>query len=529
MKHDFKELIQKSYDFNQTVYNSDWKWKLLEELYYDNFVNSKDITPKIPKKIHQIWLGSPFPEKYRTWAESWQKLNPDWGYTLWTEANISEINLTDLSFYNNISNYGPKSDYLRYHILYQFGGFYLDTDFECLKSFESLRRFNFITGIGYPSKVELYIGLIGCVVGCPIMKRCIQEIGYSTKEQIQKSVFDTTSSYFFTRMFFNEAVENRKGVVALPPDYFYPFPNERGHQNRDGRSYIKKCSYAIHYWEVSWNSRIGNTDWIQGDQFKGIADVTYSPRIKHGDDYDNLSNTFDPSKIHEITFIYTHTVYVKQLFNIIKHLDGKFVIISHNCDVNIDASFNIPNNVIKWYAQNVNVGNVKLESIPIGIENGRWIGKTGKLIKMVELLKKPRKYINLVYLNCNIKTNSEKRQVVYDLFERTPWVTAERGKNGQDVMGYFYNVYNHKFVISPEGNGIDTHRTWECLYMGTIPIEKRNINNQFYNDLPICFVDEWEDITEEFLTNEWKRIKNSTWNIEKLNFTYWRNKISKIL
>jgi len=81
------------------------------------------------------------------------------------------------------------------------------------------------------------------------------------------------------------------------------------------------------------------------------------------------------------------------------------------------------------------------------------------------------------------------------------------------------------FVISPQGNGLDTHRTWECLYVGSIPIEKRNLNNRFYTDLPICFIDEWEDLTEEFLLSEYERITSGIYDLDKLTFDYWKNKI----
>ena len=92
-------------------------------------------------------------------------------------------------------------------------------------------------------------------------------------------------------------------------------------------------------------------------------------------------------------------------------------------------------------------------------------------------------------------------------------------------MNYIDKIYNHKFVLSPEGNGTDTHRTWEILYLKSIPIEKRNINNQFFTDLPICFVDDWEEITEDFLNKEYDRINSIKWNLEKLDFNYWKNKI----
>jgi hypothetical protein len=128
-------------------------------------------------------------------------------------------------------------------------------------------------------------------------------------------------------------------------------------------------------------------------------------------------------------------------------------------------------------------------------------------------------------MNHNILTNPEKRTKPYQVLDNKSWVTIENGTNGHGFDEYIHDVYAHHFVICPEGNGIDTHRTWETLYMNSIPVEKRNINNQFYTDLPICFVDDWEEITEEFLNNEYCRIKNTQWNMDKLTFTYWKEKI----
>jgi hypothetical protein len=62
--------------------------------------------------------------------------------------------------------------------------------------------------------------------------------------------------------------------------------------------------------------------------------------------------------------------------------------------------------------------------------------------------------------------------------------------------------------------------------MGSIPIEIRNINNEvLYEDLPICLIDDWSEITPDFLESEWDRIHGSYWNAEKLNFKYWKNLI----
>lgn len=266
-------------------------------------------------------------------------------------------------------------------------------------------------------------------------------------------------------------------------------------------------------------------DWIQGDKFKALTPLTYSPTVKAPGDYDNLENTLDISKLSDVNLVYTHTIYAKQLFEVIAGVKNTFVIITHNADINVDSTFILPGNVIKWYTQNVNVTDSRIESIPIGLENDRWFKGLKKKEKMEGLLTKPKKIRNWVYMNHNINTNMVKRAVPYYYLENKYFVSSRHGMNGHNFDEYIDNVYHHRFVICPEGNGLDTHRTWEALYLGTIPIEKKNINNQFYKDLPISFVRNWDEVTEDFLAEEYARITTKEWNLDKLKFEYWKNKI----
>jgi len=270
-------------------------------------------------------------------------------------------------------------------------------------------------------------------------------------------------------------------------------------------------------------------DWIQGDKFKLMTDFTYAPMQKVKDDYDCLENWFDLSSLKGHDIIYTHTMYVKQLFNCLSKLNGEFVVVTHNSDDNIDETYNIPVNVLRWFTTNVNVLNNKIESIPIGLENNRWFKSTHKKEKMLDKLKQCKTQRNLLYINHNVCTNTKERLKPYQLFANKTWCTIEEGKNGNDFNNYLDNLYNHTFMICPQGNGMDTHRTWECLYMQTIPIEKWNLNNRYYyKDFPICYVHEWEEITEDFLRAEYERISKILWNKEKLNFKYWSNKIKNV-
>ncbi|MDH7554334.1 MAG: hypothetical protein QHH74_11825 [Spirochaetota bacterium] len=264
-------------------------------------------------------------------------------------------------------------------------------------------------------------------------------------------------------------------------------------------------------------------DFIQGQRFWEIADMVYYP--EGAKDCNPLENTFCPCALKERNIIYTHTMYVKQLFEIIKKIPVKFVIITHNCDENVDNSYVVPDNVVMWYSQNVNVNHPKIESIPIGLENDKWFKNLHKKEKIEIKLKEPKKYKNLVYLNSNVKTNPKERQLLYDLFGNVSWVTVDRGINGQRFNEYIDNIYNHQFVFCPDGNGIDTHRLWETLYLGSIPIVKKSINTWFYNEMPILYVDNWDEINETLLFNIWNMFDGNEWNRDMLTFEYWKNKI----
>ena len=262
---------------------------------------------------------------------------------------------------------------------------------------------------------------------------------------------------------------------------------------------------------------------IQGDKFKSLGEFTYSPYTKSQDDYDNLPNTIDLIALKDVNRVYTHTMYAKQLFDVLRDINKKFIVITHNSDVNID--FSPPDNVIKWFSQNVNIIHDRIKSIPIGLENDRWFPFLHKREKMSLKLKQPKVYKNLLYVNHNIATNIIERLKPYQLFENKSWVTTEKGVNGDKFDEYLDNIYNHKFVVCPRGNGLDTHRLWETLYMGSIPIVKTDINNSFYDDLPILYVNDWEEVTENLLSRIFMLFKTEKWNHDKLNFSYWRDKI----
>lgn len=201
-----------------------------------------------------------------------------------------------------------------------------------------------------------------------------------------------------------------------------------------------------------------------------------------------------------------------------------FTLVEHHADLRL-----IPENCIKWFAQNVEVENEIVEPIPIGLENSYCFPFEKKNEKISNISNKEKKIKNLIYLNINTYDGQLLERVnIYRILDNKNYVTIERGRNGLNFDSYLENLHNHKFMICPEGNGIDVHQPWEALYTGTIPIQKKNNNNKNWRELPVCWLDDWAQLEDEnFLNDEYNRITTSQKNLEKATFTYWKNKISK--
>jgi inositol phosphorylceramide mannosyltransferase catalytic subunit len=245
----FDQLIAKSYSYD-TIACSSSEWKVARQLYRRNYVNTDGET-RIPKIIHQIWLGGKLPEKYLPLVLTWQNVHPTWIHQLWTDEDIRTLELSPRiqHAFDTCTNIGMKADIIRYHILDIFGGLYVDTDFECLKPFDDLRYLEFFTGIAYDRDFTLYNGLIATVPKHPIIKSCLNVGAYSGNNPTK--IMEATGPYHLTKCFNKNAFIDTKGVVAFPMDFFYPLPNNK-RREEDTKKYIKPVSYGIHYWDVSW-------------------------------------------------------------------------------------------------------------------------------------------------------------------------------------------------------------------------------------------------------------------------------------
>ena len=89
---------------------------------------------------------------------------------------------------------------------------------------------------------------------------------------------------------------------------------------------------------------------------------------------------------------------------------------------------------------------------------------------------------------------------------------------------YFSSLPSYKFVISPEGNGIDCHRHYEALLAGCIPIMEYNDKIvEKYKGLPILYTTDYSEITSEYLNKKYKEMSENTYDFSRLFLSYYSN------
>jgi mannosyltransferase OCH1-like enzyme len=105
-------------------------------------------THKIPKILHQLWIGPKSPPTRM--LETWKEKHPDYEYILWTEAEFArrEFVPSCIDQINLIAEINGKADILRWEILYKYGGVFFDADSICI---EPLDEELFLTKTGFAS------------------------------------------------------------------------------------------------------------------------------------------------------------------------------------------------------------------------------------------------------------------------------------------------------------------------------------------------------------------------------------------
>lgn len=193
-----------------------------------------------------------------------------------------------------------------------------------------------------------------------------------------------------------------------------------------------------------------------------------------------------------IPIYFVKTDYIHQFFNSALLPNFPFILITHNSDYGIDITYSQYlqyEYLKKWFGQNINYQHIKLIPIPIGIANPEW--PHGNIDTLLNIINFKYYKSQTMYANFSLHTNPRQRR------ECLKYIKSEFIENNVSFETYLTKIAKSYFNICPLGNGIDSHRIWESLYLNTIPITENTYNISYlknkYN-LPILLINDWSEL-----------------------------------
>jgi len=178
----------------------------------------------------------------------------------------------------------------------------------------------------------------------------------------------------------------------------------------------------------------------------------------------------------------------------------------------------IPENVVRWFAVNPMIMDERIQGIPLGIGKDA-SDETYDAKRYSEKEKKNWLYIN--WQNYTVERQQIKNYFHMAKFEWTTVVNEPK-----DFKEYLDELSAHTYALCPEGNGIDSYRILECIYLGVIPIVLKSPTTDYMSDLPILIVDSLHDVYLENLEAKHEEVKSKMGNLNMADLSFWKEEIN---
>jgi hypothetical protein len=202
----------------------------------------------------------------------------------------------------------------------------------------------------------------------------------------------------------------------------------------------------------------------------------------------------------------------------------------------IKKILNHPHLVI-WYAQNMVADHPKLHQMPIGMDYHTMWERPGtwglaqqspfaqERVLMNTLAQAPdfSERFFAGYCNWHFAIERGDRQECHEKIDKSISLIE---KNHLPRISSWQRQAECMFVISPEGAGIDCHRTWEAILLGCVPVVKKNKFSSLFNRLPVVMLNDWSEFNSTHMIQQVDRLKNEKFNFNPMFLRYWEEKIN---
>lgn len=211
--------------------------------------------PKIPKMIHYFWVGgNPVPEYLQNCIDSWKKYNPDYEIIRWDEKNYDFSKNQYMKEAYKSKAWGFVPDYARLDVIYQYGGIYLDTDVEVIRSLDVLLCDDAFFGMGSADRINMGVGF-GSIARNSLIEKLRDY--YDDKHFINPDgSLNRVPCYYYQHPIFEQygfRIRNEyqkvNGAVVYPPEVMSP----KG--SGGSADFFSEKTVSIHHGSGTWVSK----------------------------------------------------------------------------------------------------------------------------------------------------------------------------------------------------------------------------------------------------------------------------------
>jgi hypothetical protein len=221
---------------------------------------------------------------------------------------------------------------------------------------------------------------------------------------------------------------------------------------------------------------------------------------------------------------------VWRLFRALRRTRKRIVLVTGEGDkpVTPELFAQKPPHVSHWFGMNMFAEDPAATPIPLGLgEDGHPATLEGKDI--ADMAKQSLVRTGLLYANFGTASNPVVREPLRAWLEKPAqqWVTWQGHQGDEGKTAYLQALCSHHFVFCPPGNGEDSHRMWEALYAGAIPVVRESPAMRNFRDLPILFVPRLDEISQDSLRAHAQSGAGQSVSRSKLDLTFWADEFAK--
>ena len=224
---------------------------------------------------------------------------------------------------------------------------------------------------------------------------------------------------------------------------------------------------------------------------------------------------------------------VLKFFERLRLTRKRIVLVTGEGDLPCDGfrQYFLPANVVRWFATNITAPHPRTSALPLSLGSPR----SSVTLHAEEILGLRASGIprdRWLYVNFRPDTNPSVRQPVFDDFQRRSatgdWITFAPPSGRGTNTGFLEALVRHRFVLCPPGNGVDTHRMWEALLAGAVPVVLRSRALEPFSELPVLFVEDFGQVTKEFLEAALQKHPASPTVPALMTSDFWRSRIREV-